>query len=115
MKQNAKLALIKINGSNINLDEVLLHKIQDDVMHVTETHFGHLNHASVGFTRDGHWYCCTINVQIGNLKVIVAEALAPDCHQAFDQALARIGRQLLQRKRRVADRNRVQVSAPALA
>jgi len=47
--------------------------------------------------------------------VIVAEASAADCHQAFDQALAKVGRQLLRRKQRIADGNRIQMPAPALA
>jgi ribosomal subunit interface protein len=115
MKQNATPAPIKINGSNIDLGEALPRKVQDELLHVAETYFGHLNHATVGFTRDGHWYCCTINAQVGSLKMIVAEASATDCHQAFDQALAKIGRRLLRRKQRVADSKRVQAPAPAHA
>lgn len=115
MKQNTIPAPIKINGSNIDLGEALPRKVQEEILHVTETYFGHLKHASVGFTRDGHWYCCTINVQVGNLKVIVAEASATDCHQAFDQTLAKIGRQLIRRKQKVADSKRGQIPAAAFA
>ena len=115
MKQNTTPAPIKINGFNIDLGEALPRKIQDELAHVAETYFGHLNHATVGFTRDGNWYCCTINVQVSNLKVIVAESSATDCHKAFDQSLAKVGRQLLRRKQRVADSRRVQMSAAAPA
>ena len=115
MKLNGTGTPIKINGTNIDLREALPHKVREELLHVAETHFGRLNHATVGFTRNGHWYCCTINVQVGNLKMIVAEASAGDCHQAFDQALAKIGRQLHRRSRRVVDTARRETSAPALA
>lgn len=113
MKLNGANSPIRINSSNVELGEALPHKVQEEIRHVAESHFERLKHASVGFRRDGHWYSCTINVQVDNLKVIVAEASAADCHQAFDQALAKIGRQLHRRKQRVANGNRVQMSAPA--
>ena len=115
MKLNGTGTPIKINGSNIDLGEALPHKVQEELLHLAETHSRRLNHATVGFRRDGHWYCCTINVQVANLKVIVAEASAAHCHQAFDQALAKVGRQLLRRKQRIADGNRIQMPAAALA
>lgn len=111
MTQNATPAPIKINRANIDLGEALPRKIQDELMNVAESCYRHLNHAVVGFTRDGNWYCCTINVQVGNLKVIVAESSAVDCHSAFGQALAKIGRQLLRRKQG----SRVRMPAPVLA
>jgi ribosome-associated translation inhibitor RaiA len=46
--------------------------------------------------------------------MIVAEASAGDCHQAFDQALGKVDKQLRRRKRRMIDSNRGQMSAPAL-
>jgi ribosomal subunit interface protein len=106
---------IKINGTNIDLGEALPHYVQEKLLHVAGTYFGRLNHATVGFTRDGHSYCCTINIQVSNLRMIVAEASAGDCHQAFDQALGKVDKQLRRRKRRMIDSNRSQMSAPALA
>jgi len=115
MKRNGTGTPIKINGANIDLGEALPRKVQEELLHLAEVHSRRLNHATVGFKRDGHWYCCIINVQVDNLKVIVAEASATDCHQAFDQALAKIGRQLLRRNQRIANGNRIQIPAPALA
>jgi len=114
MKLNGIGTPIKINGANIDLGEDLPHKVREELLRLAETSFGRLNHAAVGFTRDGHSYCCIINVQVGNLKVIVAEASAANCHQAFDHALARIGRQLHRRKQRIANGDRMQMPAPAL-
>ncbi len=111
MKVNETGTPIKINGSNIDLGEALPRKVEQELLRAVETYFGRLNHATVGFTRDGHWYCCTINVQIGNLKVIVAEATATSCHQAFDLSLAKVDKQLRRRKRRMIGAGRSQVSA----
>lgn len=111
MKMNETGTPIRINGSNIDLGEALPRKVQQELLHVAETYFGHLKHATVGFTRDGHWYCCIINVQVGNLKMIVAEASATNCHQAFDLALGKIDKQLRRRKRRMVDAGRSQMPA----
>ncbi|WP_262027009.1 ribosome hibernation-promoting factor, HPF/YfiA family [Microvirga sp. Mcv34] len=106
MTQNAISAPIKINGSNVNLGEALPHKVQDQLLHVAKTYFRQLHHGTVGFTRDGHSYSCTINIQVSNLRMIVAEASAGDCHQAFDQALGKVDKQLRRRKRRMIDASR---------
>lgn len=98
MKLNGTSTSIKISSINIDLGESLPLKIQEELLHIAGTHLGRLNHATVGFAREGHSYGCTINVQVSNLKVIVGEASATNCHQAFDQALGKVSRQL-QRKR----------------
>ena len=115
MKQNPNPAPIKINGSNIDLGEALPRKVQDELLHVAGTHFGHLRHGAVGFTRDGHSYSCTINIQVSNLRMIVAVPSAGDCHQAFDKALGKVNKQLRRRKSRMIDASRGQAPTPALA
>lgn len=105
---------IKINGSNVNLGETLPRQIQEKLLHVAGTHFGRLNHGTVGFARDGHTYSCTINVHIGNLRMIVGEASAADCHQAFDAALAKVDKQLQRRKQRMVGSRQNQMPAAAL-
>ena len=101
---------IKINGTNIDLGEALPHHVQEKLLHVAGMYFGRLNHGTVGFTRDGHSYSCTINIQVSNLRMIVAEASSSDCHQAFDQALGKVDKQLRRRKRRMIDASRAQIS-----
>ena len=115
MKQNAISAPIKINSSNIDLGEALPRKVEDELLHVALTYFRELHHGTIGFTRDGHSYSCTINIQVSNLRMIIAEASAGDCYQAFDQALGKVDKQLRRRKRRMIDASRIQASAPALA
>ncbi len=105
---------IKITGTTIDLGEALPHYVQEKLLHVAGTYFGRLNHATVGFRRDGHSYCCTINIQVSSLRMIVVEASAGDCHQAFDQALGKVDKQLRRRKRRMIDSSRGEMSAPAL-
>lgn len=115
MSRNGSDAPIKIKGRNIDIEETLHHKAQESLLHVAKSHFGDLNHATVGFSREGHSYSCTINLQVSTLKVIIAEATANECHQAFDQALGKVGRQLHRRRQRMAHRSKDQasISAPA--
>jgi ribosomal subunit interface protein len=115
MKNNGVDRPIKINHPNIDLGDTLTDHVQEKVLHVAGTYFGHLNHGTVGFTRQGYAYACTINLQVGALRMFVADASAADCQQAFDQALAKVDKQLRRRKQRTLDTNRNQTSAPALA
>jgi len=49
MKLNGTGTPIKINGFNIDLGEALPHKVQEELLHLAETHSRRLNHATVGF------------------------------------------------------------------
>jgi ribosomal subunit interface protein len=111
MKSNDTAMPIKINGTNIDLGEALPHQVREKVQDVANTYFGRLNHGAVGFTRDGQTYNCTINLHVRNLKAIIAEASAGDCHRAFDQAIGKVDKQLRRRKDRMTDSRQRHVSA----
>ncbi|MBF9235383.1 HPF/RaiA family ribosome-associated protein [Microvirga alba] len=115
MKPNGAGTPIKVNGSGIDLGETLPHEVQAKLMHVVGRYFDCLNHGTVGFTREGHSCGCTINVHVGNLKMIIAEGSATNCHLAFGQALANVEKQLHRRRRRMADGSRIQPPSRALA
>lgn len=104
---------VKINGSSIDLGEDLPQKVHEKLLHVAGIYFGHLNHAAVGFSREGHSYCCIINIQVGTYRVLIAEAYAAECHEAFEQALGKIDKQLRRRKHRMlhADRGHMPMQA----
>ena len=115
MKMSSAGASVKINSSNIHLGEDLPQKVHEKLLQVAGMYCGHLNHAVVGFSREGHSYCCIINVQVGNYRVLIAEAYAADCHDAFEQALGNIEKQLRRRKHRMlhADRGHMSMQAHA--
>jgi ribosomal subunit interface protein len=92
---------IRINGLQIDLGNALPEHVRERLLTTTETYFQELKHGSVGFRREGQSYCCTINIQVSNFRIIIGEALASDCYQAFDQALAKVAVQLQRRKHRL--------------
>jgi ribosomal subunit interface protein len=66
-------------------------------------YFGHLNTASVHFTREGITYRCTVNVQVGALKMMSGEAKSTDIYAAFRLALERVAKQLRRAKRELRE------------
>jgi ribosome-associated translation inhibitor RaiA len=53
----------------------------------------------VHFTREGVTYRCTVNVQVGTLKMMSGEAKSTDIYAAFRLALERVAKQLRRAKR----------------
>ena len=106
---------IRVNGFQIDLGDALPHYVRERLTTTTETYFQELNYGSVGFRREGQSYCCTINIQVSNFRIIIGEALAPDCYQAFDLALAKVAAQLQRRKHRLnrAVREEIRAGTPA--
>lgn len=102
MKSMANGTPIRINNVRVDLDENLPDRVEQTILDVAGTYFGRLNHGVVGFTREGHTYSCTINLYADNLRVVIGEADADDCHQAFDRALGRVRNQLNRRKERMS-------------
>ena len=94
---------IKINGLNAGVDQELATKVKEKLMAAAMATFGHLNHATIGFSREGYVLRCVINAQVANLRLMVADADGPDCERAFELALARIAKQLERRKPKAPD------------
>jgi len=74
---------IVVKGHQIDLGEALPEHVREKLSQAAEKSFGSLRHAAVGFSREGQAYRCTINAQVGNLKVIIGEAPAADCYRAL--------------------------------
>jgi ribosomal subunit interface protein len=58
-----------------------------------------LNRATVHFSREGHGYRCSIQMQMGGLTGASAHAQHEDIYRAFDQAHQRVAKQLRRAKR----------------
>jgi ribosomal subunit interface protein len=115
MMSNNLSSPIRIKGLQIELGDALPQHVQERLLATTETYFQELKHGSVGFRREGQSYCCTINIQVSNFRIIIGEALASDCYQAFDQALAKVAAQLQRRKHRLNRAAREEFRAGATA
>ena len=70
---------------------------------VAGKYFGRLHAAAVHFTREGRTYRCTVNMQMGALRMRSAEANSPDIYAAFDAALEKVATQLRRTKRAFRD------------
>lgn len=94
---------ITIGSSNVDLDEPLRSHVRASVLELAKKYMQNLVRAGVHFTDEGIERRCSVNVQIGSLPVMAAEASAKDIHIAFSAALDKVGKQMRRAKRAVRD------------
>ncbi|WP_114948327.1 ribosome hibernation-promoting factor, HPF/YfiA family [Microvirga calopogonii] len=90
---------ILVQSSNIDLGDVLPDYARTSILQLAGKYFGHLNTASVHFTREGVTYRCTVNVQVGALRMMSGEAKSTDIYAALRLALERVAKQVRQAER----------------
>ncbi len=66
-------------------------------------YFGRLNVASAHFSREGSGYRCSVNMQMGALRMMSAEAQNHDIYLAFNAALEKVVKQLRRAKRELRE------------
>jgi ribosomal subunit interface protein len=103
MTVTKKKPLITVQSSTVELGEALPAHARSSVQRVAGKYFGQLSGAAVYFSREGASYRCTVNMQMSAIRIVTGEALAPDCHQAFDSALEKAAKQLRRLKRALRD------------
>jgi ribosomal subunit interface protein len=103
MKLDGADAVITVKSANIDLGEALPERARESILRVAGKYFGRLNTAAVYFSREGQSYRCTVNLQMGALRVITGEAHGPDCYRAFDLALEKASKQLRRMKREMRE------------
>ena len=103
MKLESVESPIAIKSGNIDLGDALRDYAEQSILKVASKYFGRLTSASAHFNRQGSAYRCSINLQMGGLPVVSAEADAHDATQAFDTALERAATQLRRKKRELRD------------
>jgi ribosomal subunit interface protein len=94
---------ILVQSSNIDLGGVLPNYARTSIVQLAGKYFGHLKTASVHFTREGVTYRCTVNVQMGVIKMMSGEAKSADIYAAFRLALGRVAKQLRRAKRELRE------------
>lgn len=62
-----------------------------------------MNAATVYFSRDGRGYRCTVNIDMGALRIVTGESLGFCCHAVFDAAMRKAAKQLRRMKRTLRD------------
>jgi ribosomal subunit interface protein len=94
---------ILVQSSSIDLGDVLPDYARTSILQLAGKYFGHLNTASVHFNREGIMYRCTINIQMGALRMMSGEARSTDIYAAFRLALERVAKQLRRAKRELRE------------
>jgi len=94
---------ILVQSSTIDLGEVLPRYVRTSILQMASKYFGHLNAATVYFNREGSMYRCTVNVQMGSLKMMSGEAQNSDIYGAFRFALEKVAKQLRRTKRELRE------------
>jgi ribosomal subunit interface protein len=99
MKLKSVDRTILMQSSNVDLGDVLPQYARTSILQVAGKYFGRLNTATVHFSKEGPMYRCTVNMQMGALKIMSGEALHKNCYTAFRTALEKVAKQLRRAKR----------------
>ncbi|WP_134500528.1 ribosome hibernation-promoting factor, HPF/YfiA family [Microvirga pakistanensis] len=94
---------ILVQSSNVDLGDVFPDFARTNIRQVAGKYFGRLSNASVHVTREGITYRCTVNIQMGALKMMSGEAKNKDVYAAFRQALQKTAKQLRRSKRELRE------------
>jgi ribosomal subunit interface protein len=94
---------ISIQSSTINLGDTFREHARQSIIRAIGKYFGRLNNAAVYINREGPFFRCTVNIQMGSLKTMSAEFQHDDCYAAFNNALAKVEKQLRRAKRELLE------------
>ena len=104
MKLRSVDRAISVQSSTIDLGDALPAHTRQSILRVAGKYFGRLSTAAVHFTREeGTSYRCTVNMQMGALKMTSAEGTSTEIYAAFNAALERVATQLRRAKRTFRD------------
>jgi ribosomal subunit interface protein len=95
--------VITIQSSSVDLGEAFRDHAQQGIIRAASKYFGDLNAASVYVSREGNLFRCTVNIQMGSLKMMSAEAQDKDCYVAFKGAMGKVEKQLRRAKRELRE------------
>jgi ribosomal subunit interface protein len=94
---------ILVQSSNVDLGDNFPEYAKANIRQVAGKYFGRLSTASVHVTREGITYRCTVNIQMGALKMMSGEAKNKDLYAAFRAALQKTAKQLRRSKRELRE------------
>ena len=103
MKPDSTDPAILVQSSVVDLGENFPEYARTNIRQVAGKYFGHLSSASVHVTREGITYRCTVNMQMGALKMMSGEAKDKDLYTAFRAALQKTAKQLRRTKRELRE------------
>lgn len=105
---------ILVQSSNVDLGDTFPEYAKTNIRQVAGKYFGRLSSASVHVTREGINFRCTVNIQMGALKMMSGEAKNKDLYAAFRQALQKTAKQLRRSKRELREDKAERIDKDAL-
>ncbi len=96
-------APIVVRSSSIGLGAALRERARAGVERAAAKYFCRLNAATVYFSRDGRGYRCTVNIDMGAMRIVTGESLGFCCYTVFDAAMRKAAKQLRRLKRTLRD------------
>ena len=96
-------APITIGSNNVDIGDALRQDAEQQILAVADKYFGRLTTASVHFGQEGINYRCSVNMRMGALDMMIAEAEAKDARLAFNSALGKVEKQLRRSKRELRE------------
>ena len=95
--------IITFESNHHDLGDALRAHGRAEILKLAEKYFGRLVSATAHFTNEGVTSRCSVNIQMGGLPMMSAEASAKDLRQAFNLALDKVATQLRRAKREVRE------------
>jgi ribosomal subunit interface protein len=103
MKLQSGDSAIIVESGNVQMGDALAEHARIAILQSAGKYLDRLNRATVHFSREGHGYRCSIQMQMGGLTGASAHAQHKDIYRAFDQAHQRVAKQLRRAKRELRD------------
>jgi ribosomal subunit interface protein len=103
MKLQNSDCTILVQSSNVDLGSALPEYARASILRVANKYFGTLNVAAAHFSREGGAYRCTVNIQMGTLRMMSGEAENKNAYAAFRSALEKVAKQLRRAKRELRE------------
>lgn len=103
---------ISVSGQHIDTGESLKKYAEDRLVSTVEKYFDHAVSANAHFTKQGYLNICDliVNEGTGRHMVIKSNAECDDIYSSFDQALAKLEKQLRRYKNRIKDHHKEKTS-----
>lgn len=97
---------LTVQGKQMDVGDALRTHVTEKLEDLNSKYFNHATFATVTFSKEGHGHGQTrahIHIRVGKDIMVMADSLAGDPYGAFEDAAAKVGKQLRRYKKRLRD------------
>lgn len=95
---------LTVQGKQIDVGESLKTHVEEKLSDVNDKYFNRAIEAIVTFSREGHAFIKThISIHVGKDIMVMSDAVETDPYVSFDEAAAKVAKQLRRYKKRLRD------------